>query len=95
VLDTPTWRANPDWVALLEDLRPEAGGVPEMIISGCIGLRGDGYRVDSRMTKSWTREIQWHSPATTASCRGDRRTSPSSVGVAAPTIGTSPRSVRR
>ena len=35
--------------------------MPEMIISGCIGLRGDGYRVDSRMTKSWTREIQWHS----------------------------------
>jgi len=76
VLDTPTWRANPDWgerlgysaegladvdrraVALLEDLRPEA--VPEVIISGCIGPRGDGYRVDSRMT---SQEAQrYHEP---------------------------------
>jgi S-methylmethionine-dependent homocysteine/selenocysteine methylase len=78
VLDTPTWRANPDWgerlgysaegladvdrraVALLEDLRPEADDVPEVIISGCIGPRGDGYRVDSRMT---SQEAQrYHEP---------------------------------
>jgi S-methylmethionine-dependent homocysteine/selenocysteine methylase len=78
VLDTPTWRANPDWgerlgysaegladvdrraVALLEDLRPEADGVPEVIISGCIGPRGDGYRIDSRMT---SQEAQrYHEP---------------------------------
>ena len=68
VLDTPTWRANPDWgdrlgysaealadgnrrgVALLEELRSTAKGVPQMIISGCIGPRGDGYRVDNAMT---------------------------------------------
>ena len=68
VLDTPTWRANPDWgerlgysaealadvdrrgVALLEELRSKAEGVPQMIISGCIGPRGDGYRVDNEMT---------------------------------------------
>ncbi len=69
VLDTPTWRANPDWgdrlgystealadidrrgVALLEELRSTAGnGVPQVIISGCIGPRGDGYRIDNEMT---------------------------------------------
>jgi S-methylmethionine-dependent homocysteine/selenocysteine methylase len=64
VLDTPTWRSNADWgerlgysaealadinrrgVALLEDLRPEGLA---MLISGCIGPRGDGYRVDDAM----------------------------------------------
>ena len=68
VLDTPTWRANPDWgdrlgystealadidrraVALLEDLRTATDGVPQVIISGCVGPRGDGYRIDSKMT---------------------------------------------
>ena len=68
VLDTPTWRANPDWgdrlgysaaeladvdrrgVALLEELRATADGVTHVIISGCIGPRGDGYRVDNVMT---------------------------------------------
>jgi homocysteine S-methyltransferase len=68
VLDTPTWRANPDWgdrlgysaealadgnrrgVALLEELRSTAQGRPQVIISGCIGPRGDGYRVEKAMT---------------------------------------------
>jgi len=68
VLDTPTWRANPDWgerlgysaealadidrrgVALLEELQTKAQGRPHVIISGCIGPRGDGYRVDDAMT---------------------------------------------
>jgi homocysteine S-methyltransferase len=68
VLDTPTWRANPDWgdrlgysaealadgnrrgVALLAELRSTAQGRPQVIISGCIGPRGDGYRVDKAMT---------------------------------------------
>jgi S-methylmethionine-dependent homocysteine/selenocysteine methylase len=63
VLDTPTWRANPDWgerlgygpgaladvnrrgVALLQELRS-----PGVVVSGCIGPRGDGYRVDSTMS---------------------------------------------
>jgi S-methylmethionine-dependent homocysteine/selenocysteine methylase len=63
VVDTPTWRANPDWgqrlgygsdaladvnrrgVALLEELR-----TPGVVISGCIGPRGDGYRIDSTMS---------------------------------------------
>jgi homocysteine S-methyltransferase len=63
ILDTPTWRANPDWgqrlgyetevlaevnqraVALLEELRS-----PRVVISGCVGPRGDGYRVDAAMS---------------------------------------------
>ena len=63
VLDTPTWRANRDWgerlgytpealdevnrraVALLEELRS-----PELVISGCVGPRGDAYRVDAAMS---------------------------------------------
>jgi S-methylmethionine-dependent homocysteine/selenocysteine methylase len=68
VLDTPTWRANPDWgaklgytadelervnrrgVTLLEELRAEAGDELTLLISGCIGPRGDGYRADALMT---------------------------------------------
>jgi S-methylmethionine-dependent homocysteine/selenocysteine methylase len=58
VLDIPTWRANADWgerlgysaeavadvnrraVAFLEELRDEHD--VELVISGCIGPRGDG-----------------------------------------------------
>jgi S-methylmethionine-dependent homocysteine/selenocysteine methylase len=35
-------------VALLEELREE-GGDPALVISGCVGPRGDGYRVDDAM----------------------------------------------
>jgi len=63
ILDTPTWRANRDWgtrlgydpealadvnrrgVGLLEELRS-----PEVVISGCIGPRGDAYRVEGEMS---------------------------------------------
>jgi len=63
MLDTPTWRANTDWgarlgytpealaeanrqsVRLLEELRS-----PEVLISGCVGPRGDGYRVEGEMS---------------------------------------------
>jgi homocysteine S-methyltransferase len=66
VLDTPTWRANPDWgarlgysaealedanrrgVALLEELRSDA--LVDLVISGCIGPRGDGYVVADAMS---------------------------------------------
>jgi S-methylmethionine-dependent homocysteine/selenocysteine methylase len=66
VLDTPTWRANPDWgarlgysaealvdvnrrgVALLEEVRSAAG--IDIVISGCIGPRGDGYVVADAMS---------------------------------------------
>jgi S-methylmethionine-dependent homocysteine/selenocysteine methylase len=68
ILDTPTWRANPDWgdllgyseaaladvnrrsVELLAEFRPRLGGESELVISGCLGPRGDGYRADKIMT---------------------------------------------
>jgi homocysteine S-methyltransferase len=69
ILDTPTWRANPDWgerlgytpealsainrrsVDLLVELREaEAGkGIP-IVINSVLGPRGDGYKVELRMT---------------------------------------------
>ena len=82
VLDTPTWRANPDWgerlgysaaaladvdrraVALLEELRSTVEGVPHVIISGCIGPRGDGYRVDNQMTAEEAQ--RYHEPQVAA-----------------------------
>ena len=62
LLESPTWRANPDWAAkighdrdtlaklnhaaidLMRDMREasEAADTP-IVISGCIGPRGDGY----------------------------------------------------
>ena len=65
VLDTPTWRANRDWaaklgydeerladsnrraVALMRELRRDE---PPLLISGCVGPRGDGYVVVETMT---------------------------------------------
>jgi len=65
VLDTPTWRANREWgaklgydeerladanrrgVALLKALRRDE---PPLLVSGCVGPRGDGYVVGETMT---------------------------------------------
>jgi homocysteine S-methyltransferase len=69
VLETPTWRANPDWAALLghsgEELEAlnrravelllelrdgfETDSTP-IVVSGCIGPRGDGYMVGEAMS---------------------------------------------
>jgi S-methylmethionine-dependent homocysteine/selenocysteine methylase len=69
VLETPTWRASPDWaerlghspvqlaelnrsaVALLEALRDDLE-TPEspIVVSGCVGPRGDGYVVGDAMS---------------------------------------------
>ncbi len=62
ILESPTWRANPDWgrklgyadteladmnrkaIALLRNIRRECeAATSPMVISGCIGPRGDGY----------------------------------------------------
>lgn len=62
ILETPTWRSNPDWgtklgysadalaeagrrsVRLLEEIRGEyESDDSPVVISGCIGPRGDGY----------------------------------------------------
>ena len=69
VLETATWRANPDWaerighspaeladlnrraVELLEALRAEhETEATPIVISGCVGPRGDGYVVGDAMT---------------------------------------------
>jgi homocysteine S-methyltransferase len=62
ILESPTWRANPDWgakadypldrlaeanrvaIALMQDIRDayETTATP-IVVSGCIGPRGDGY----------------------------------------------------
>ena len=69
VLETATWRANPDWgeklgytkdslteantraVRLIEEIQSEYE-TPEtpIVISGCVGPRGDGYVVDYAMS---------------------------------------------
>ena len=69
VLETATWRANPDWgeklgytkdslaqantnaIRLIEEIRSDYE-TPEtpIVISGCVGPRGDGYVVDDAMS---------------------------------------------
>ena len=68
VLETPTWRANPDWAATLghdraalaeliaasvdvvASVRHSWSGQGSFLISGAVGPRGDGYRIDTMMT---------------------------------------------
>ena len=65
ILETPTWRANRDWghwLGYTEDdlrrvqrdavafVRDSAFGVDNVVVSGCIGPRGDGYLPGSMMT---------------------------------------------
>jgi S-methylmethionine-dependent homocysteine/selenocysteine methylase len=69
IVETPTWRANPDWgsvlgysleqldafnrsaVALAEEVRTAAAadGIT-VVVSGCVGPRGDGYDPGDAMT---------------------------------------------
>jgi len=69
ILESPTWRASPDWLqktgypapALLEvnkkaidllvELKKEyKNDIPTIILSGCVGPRGDGYKPEKTMT---------------------------------------------
>jgi homocysteine S-methyltransferase len=79
VLESPTWRANPDWaaklgydapaladanrrgIALLAAVRTEfeTSHTP-IVVSGNLGPRGDGYRVESRMTARQAHD--YHAP---------------------------------
>src|SRR5215831_1000289 len=76
LLDTPTWRANRDWgellgyseeelaqvnreaVQLVEELRTADG--PPIVVSGCVGPRGDGYQAEWLMTAEEAQ--QYHAP---------------------------------
>ena len=75
VLESPTWRANPDWIErigypnlattevnrkaarLMFDLK-EAFGEPStpIVVSGCVGTRGDGYQAESGMSPKEDRD---------------------------------------
>lgn len=79
VLESPTWRANPDWgarqgyaaeqlvqvqreaIALLEEIRDEfeTARTP-VVISGCLGPRGDGYRPEKVMDVQ--EALHYHGP---------------------------------
>jgi S-methylmethionine-dependent homocysteine/selenocysteine methylase len=69
ILESPTWRANPDWIEktgypasaiaevnkkaiqLLVDLKREfEKGISNIVLSGCVGPRGDGYKPENIMT---------------------------------------------
>jgi S-methylmethionine-dependent homocysteine/selenocysteine methylase len=69
ILESATWRANPDWaeklgysrealseanrksIRLMEELRDEyQTHIRTIVISGCIGPRGDGYNTELLMT---------------------------------------------
>lgn len=69
ILESPTWRANPDWiekigyqkssvseinekaVQLMVELKSEfENEINTIIVSGCVGPRGDGYRAENIMT---------------------------------------------
>ncbi|HEX6013236.1 MAG TPA: homocysteine S-methyltransferase family protein [Geminicoccaceae bacterium] len=67
ILESPTWRASPDWakklgytgealdranrdaIALMRELREGFAGDAPMVISGCVGPRGDGYHPERTM----------------------------------------------
>jgi homocysteine S-methyltransferase len=47
---------NRDAIALLEEIRADHDHLPHVVISGCIGPRGDGYRVGDAMTAAQAEE---------------------------------------
>jgi len=77
VLETPTWRANPDWgkqlgysakrldqvngqaVRFLQDLGVKNPEI-QVVVSGNLGPRGDGYVVDETMTAD--ESMAYHGP---------------------------------
>lgn len=78
ILESATWRANPDWgvrlgytterlaatnhraIQLLEEVRKEYdNGQTPVVISGCIGPRGDGYVPDYAMSVQEAETYHW------------------------------------
>ena len=83
VVDTATWRANPDWgnqlgydARALADVnrraarfgRELAAGADDAIVNGVIGPRGDGYVVDAVMTAE--QAAAYHAPQIAALADG-------------------------
>ena len=79
LVDTVTWRANPDWgrrlgydAAALRDVHTEsvqlareiAGELPDATVNGVLGPRGDGYVVGHEMTAA--EAAQYHRPQVVA-----------------------------
>lgn len=75
ILESATWRANPDWteklgydeaafeaansnaIAICQEIRNDYQDAHcPMLVSGCIGPRGDGYQANERMTVSQARD---------------------------------------
>lgn len=79
ILESPTWRANPDWaeklgytpqelvennrnaIGLLHEIREEfESPTTPIVISGCVGPRGDGYEPSAIMTAQ--EAARYHGP---------------------------------
>ena len=75
ILESPTWRANPDWapqlgytlaqlddmnhaaIALMADIRDRHDSATSpIVVSGCVGPRGDGYVVGTTMSPAEAQE---------------------------------------
>jgi S-methylmethionine-dependent homocysteine/selenocysteine methylase len=86
ILESPTWRASPDWIdklgypesdvyninekaiQLMSDLKKEFENVTApILISGCIGPRGDGYKAENKMSAEQAAE--YHSKQIEAFCK--------------------------
>lgn len=90
VMETPTWRANPDWAALLgystEQLDVLNRAAVEFgeeirsssgvptVVSGCIGPRGDGYDAGAAMSADEAQEYHGVQIATFAATTAERVT---------------------
>lgn len=90
VLESPTWRASPDWalplgltvaeldalnrgaIALLHELREEfaGSGIP-IVVSACMGPRGDGYEPGRIMSRAEAEDYHSHQAGVLASAGPD------------------------
>jgi S-methylmethionine-dependent homocysteine/selenocysteine methylase len=83
VMNTPTWRANPDWAerlgydparlaaanrAAAEFATELADGAPDVVVEGVVGPRGDGYAVGTEMTPE--EAADYHAPQIAALAAG-------------------------
>ncbi|TWT90736.1 Bifunctional homocysteine S-methyltransferase/5,10-methylenetetrahydrofolate reductase [Pseudobythopirellula maris] len=91
LLESTTWRANPDWMAKIgcpEDLerinhaaiehlvavREAAGMSGPVVLSGCIGPRGDGYVADNAMSADQATDYHAHQVRVLADTKADQVT---------------------